>query len=138
MIILKDVTLLDISTVFEGEIPDWHPISYLDTRINEKRVFVARNHEGDAVGFLIYDIWWGNCPFIELIKIRETYQRRGVGMQLLSAVKSELKAKGFSKLISSTEVINPLGLNFHEKAGFQKLNSLDLPHGEEQFYTINL
>jgi len=137
--IYKNITLNDIQTVFEGGIPDYHPTSYIESRMNDGMVFIAKNSNGDAIGFLIYNIWWGNCPFIELIKIREQYQRRGVGLKLLNNAKQELHAMGFTKLISSTEVINSLGLGFHDKANFKKLSApLNLPHGEEQFYSVDI
>jgi len=138
MKILKNITTKDIETVFEGQIPDYHPVSYIESRINDGMAFTARDEDGVAVGFLIYNIWWGNCPFIELIKVRKHSQRKGVGLELLKELKKELVEKGFEKLISSTEIINELGLGFHDKANFQKLNTLLLPHGEEQFYTMDL
>jgi L-amino acid N-acyltransferase YncA len=138
MSISKSITVDDISQVYEGQIPDYHPTSYLQTRLHDNMAFVAKDNSKNAIGFLIYNIWWGNCPFIELIKIHKSYQRQGIGLALLEEAKREIKSKGFKKLISSTEIVNQLGLGFHDKAGFKKLNSLDLPHGEEQFYSIDL
>jgi len=137
MEISKNITTNDIRQVFEGEIPVYHPEFYLKSRINDGMAFIARDKD-DVCGFLIYNIWWGNCPFIELIKVRQPYQRQGVGTQLLNHAKQDLRLKGFKKLVSSTEMINPLGLEFHDKTMFNKLNTLDLPHGREQFYTLDL
>ena len=100
-------------------------------------VFTAKK-DGDAIGFLIYNIWWGNCPFIELIKIRENSQKQGIGKALLKEAATEIKNKNFKTLISSSEVINDVGKDFHTKCNFEKLNTLNLPHGEEQFFTIDL
>lgn len=94
--------------------------------------------DGQNAGFLNYVIWWGNTPFIELLKVKPAFQRRGVGTALLQAAIQDLKQRGFTQLISSTEVINPLGLSFHHRLNFIKLNSLSLLHGEEQFYKIFL
>jgi GNAT superfamily N-acetyltransferase len=138
MTVDKSITINDIKHVFEGEIPEYHPVSYFKSRINDGMGFIAKDSNNEPIGFLIYNIWWGNCPSIELIKVKEKHQRHGAGTELLEAAKKEIKSLGFSKLISSTEVINPLGLGFHDKIGFKKLNSLNLPHGEEQFYSINL
>lgn len=136
--ISKNTTSNKIQAAFDADIPSHHPLSYVKSRIDDGKVFVAETTDGNVAGFLIYNIWWGNCPFIELIKIKELYQRQGVGLELLNTAKQELKSMGFKTLISSTEVKNPLGLGFHDKANFKKLNSLNLPSGEEQFYTMDL
>lgn len=135
--ITKEVTTNDLKDVLGGQIPDYNPPEFINSRLQSKYVFLALV-DGKAAGFLIYSIWWGNCPFIELIKVKKSFQRIGVGSKLLAEAKKEIKGKGFQTLISSTEVINNLGLSFHKKEGFEKLNTLHLPHGEEQFYSLKL
>ena len=131
--ISKDISQKDLEEVFEGDIPDCHPTSYINARLRDKMAFVAKE-ENKAIGFLIYNIWWGNCPFIELIKIKESHQRQEIGHHLLETAIDELKSKNYKELISSSEVVNDMGNNFHRKWGFKKINSLNLLHGEEQFY----
>jgi len=137
MKITKNVTLDDMRNFFGGEFPEYHPEEYIKSRINSGYIFVAKNDE-KVEAIFIYSIWWGNCPFIELIKVNEASQRQGIGTKLLEAAKTEIHSKGFKQLISSTEVINDMGLAFHGKHGFKPLNSLDLPHGEEKFYKLEL
>tara|TARA_B100001750_G_C15471846_1_gene580242 strand:- start:768 stop:1184 length:417 start_codon:yes stop_codon:yes gene_type:complete len=137
MRITKDVTLNDMRDFFGGEFPEYHPEEYIKSRLDSGYIFVAKDDE-KVEAIFIYSIWWGNCPFIELIKVNETCQRQGIGTQLLDAAKAEIRSKGFKRLISSTEVINDMGLAFHEKHEFEPLNSLDLPHGEEKFYKLEL
>lgn len=112
-------------------------MSYIEARLRDERVFLAKNGD-NPLGFLIYDIWWGNCPFIELIKVKADDQRSGIGKSLLNEAITEIKAQSFKNLISSSEVINDMGLNFHKSFGFRDLGILDLPHGKEKFFKINL
>lgn len=135
MKITKDVTLEDMRSFFGGEFPEYHPEEYIKSRVDSDYIFVAKNNN-KIEAILMYSIWWGNCPFIELIKVNEAFQRQGIGTKLLEAAKAEISAKGFKQLISSTEVVNDMGLEFHIKHEFEPLNSLDLPHGEEQFYKL--
>jgi len=136
--ISKNISTEDLANIFGGNIPiKDHPLSYINTRLQEEHIFLARM-DNQPAGFLIYDIWWGNCPFIELLKVNETYQRKGIGKELLSAAIKEIKSKNFTKLISSSEVVNDMGLSFHKSFGFSPLKTLDLPHGEEQFFSIDL
>ncbi|MFZ2587177.1 MAG: GNAT family N-acetyltransferase [Alphaproteobacteria bacterium] len=136
--IAKGTTIDQIRHVFGGTIPEWHPDEFIQSRLRSGYVFVALDENDHPIGFLIYSIWWGNCPFIELIKVVEDMRGMGIGSQLLDVAKAEIKAKGFEMLIASSEMTNMLGQKFHEKLGFKKLNSLVLPHGEEQFFGINL
>ena len=135
--ISNNVTEADLKEVYDGTIPKHHPDHYIAARLRDKTVFVAKNN-GTALGFLIYTIWWGNCPFIELIKVRKPYQRQGTGIALLKAAANDIQKQHFKTVISSSEVINEIGTNFHRRWGFKDLNVLELPHGQEQFYSIEL
>lgn len=135
--ISKDVSVADLEAVYGGPVPKSHPDEYLQSRMQSGYMFKAVT-DGKTVGFAIYAIWWGNCPFLELVKVHEDFRRGGIGSKLLESVFVEVKIKGFSKMISSTEVKNDSGMNWHLKNNFTKLNILMLPHGEEQFFTKEL
>jgi len=138
MDILKAISIEEVETAFGGEIPERHPHSYIESRLRDEMLFIVQSDDNKIIGCLIYDIWWGNTPFIEYVNVLEQHQRKGTGLALLNAAKQDLKSKGFDQAISSTELSNPLGLGFHDKAGFKKLESLNFPHGEEQFYIMDL
>ncbi len=135
--ITKKITIQDIEKVYGHPIPEEHPDYFITSRLNDGFAFVAKEN-GKVLGFLIYTIWWGNCPFIELIKVRAENQRVGIGKALLKTAAKDIYNKNFKTLISSTEVVNNIGREFHNTCKFKKLNSLMLPHGEEQFYKIEL
>ena len=124
----------EIDAVFEGDAPHYHPDEFWKTRMNEKRVFIAKQ-DGKDVGLLTYTIWWGNTPFLELVHVQDAHQRKGIATNLLKEAAKQIEAK---TLISSCEEINDDSHAFHKALGFEKLNSLALPHGAEQFYSIKL
>ena len=132
--IAKATSRDEIDAVFDGDAPHDHPDEFWNTRLFEKRIFIA-TLDGKNIGLLCYSIWWGNTPFLELIHIQDAHQRQGIATNLLKEAVKEIKSKN---LISSCEVINKESLAFHKALGFEKLNSLALPHGEEQFYSIEL
>jgi len=119
--------------------PDLLPgrIDYLSSRIRDGFVYLAAR-DNENVGFLIYSIWWGNTPFIELLTVKPECRRSGAGTALLEAAVRDIKAKGFRDIISSAIAANPLGVQFHEKKGFQKLESLSMPHAQEQFFRLKI
>ncbi len=133
--VTKSVSQADLLDVYPGS--SVGKADFLNDRIKTNSVFLA---QGDDVnlGFLIYSIWWGDCPFIEYLKVKEEFRRRGVGEALLKAVIEEIKSKGHVELVSSTKTNNDMGLSFHKKIGFKPLNSLVLPDGEEQFFTLKI
>lgn len=135
--LVKATSKEEIGSVFDGDAPHYHPDEFWDTRITEKRVFIAKDNN-QSIGLLCYTTWWGNTPFLELVHIQDSYQRRGIGRSLLQEMAKEVRSKNFKKLISSCEQDNDDSHAFHNALGFIKLNSLELPHGEEQFYSINL
>lgn len=135
--ISNDVKIGDIHDFFEQNIPSHKPEYYWDARLSSKSVFIARDN-GTVCGFLVFNIIWGDMAFIELIKIKDDYQRAGIGKKLLLEAANHISKLRFTKLISSSEVINDDGKAFHTRMGFEKLNTLDLPHGEEQFYKIEI
>lgn len=137
MSITKDIDIEQIRSFLGGKFPSYHPEEYFKLRLDAGHAFAVTDTDGLAA-FLIYSVWWGNSPFIELIKVDHKFQRRGLGTQLLNAAKKEIKAKGFEYLFSSTEVINDMGLGFHLKQGFERLNTLNLGHGEELFFRMEL
>lgn len=134
--ISQNGTIEDIIDVFGGALPESHPESFVARKILQNQTFVAFNEE-NPVGFLFFEILWGNTPYLELLKIKEEYRRQGIGFKLLESCISELKNLGFKFLNSSTETINDLGKGFHQKYGFKEIGKLQMQHGEEIFFNLN-
>lgn len=135
--ISNDVKIGDIHEFFDQNIPDKHPEYFWDSRLSNKSVFMAYDNQTPC-GFLVINLIWGNTPFIELLKIKDDHQKIGIGKKLVGEATRIVKGWGFEQIVSSSESSNKDGITFHEKCGFTKLNSLDLPHGEEQFFIMNI
>lgn len=135
--ISNDVKFDDIHAFYNQRIPDHHPEYYWDARLSSKSVLMAYDNQKPC-GFLVINLIWGNLPFIELLKVKEDHQHIGIGTKLLEAATKTVKNWGFENILSSSETENESGLAFHNKCGFKKLNSLALPHGEEQFFILKI
>jgi len=137
MHITKKVSREEVMDVFGDFAPD--RVRYTDGRLGEGTIFIAKNDEDDeTLGFLIYCLWWGDCPFIELITVKPAYQGQGIGRKLFDAAIEELRAQGYTEVVSSATASNQSARKFHDALGFQELGTLNLPHGEEQFYKIRI
>lgn len=68
---LKDCVA--INTEFQNEYS--HPHWFLQESIDHKRVLGAEKDE-KIVGYLLYQILWGNTPFLALIKVTRSFQKK--------------------------------------------------------------
>jgi GNAT superfamily N-acetyltransferase len=135
--ISKNISITDLESIYGGSIPPYHPPFYIQSRLRDGQMFAARV-DTKVAGFLSYTFIWGNCPFVELLKVVPDFQRHGIGRALMDAAKKEIRGMGFKRLISSSEESNPGGQTFHERLGFTRLNTVLLSHGNEVFFGIDL
>jgi len=130
----KDLaSILKIDAEFSNEHEYKNPkIFYLES-IGSGRLFVASTHE-KIIGFLVFQILWGNTPFLALLKVSKSHQRKGVGSELIKKLEQVLRKQGFNNYISSTETINTVSQKFHTTNGFLPIGKLEMIYGSEQFY----
>lgn len=114
-----------------------HSSDYFDAALSAKRIFVAEEN-GKVVAYLTYYIIWGNTPYIELLRVTSTHQRKGIGGKLLSVLEKELKKRGHKVLLSSSEKVNKIGNIFHRRVGFKPIGELNMIYGREIFYKKKL
>lgn len=114
-----------------------HDDSFFKEGITAERVLVAF-HGQDVAGYLIYQILWGNTPFLALVRVLPEFRGKGLGTQLLSLCEEKLKKEGYEALISSSEKSNPEGNAFHTKMGFTSIGTLQMIYGGEVFYKKHL
>lgn len=128
-------SILEINTSFFSAYN--HDESFFREGIAAGHVLVARS-SGSAVGYLIYQVWWGNTPFLALIRVLPEFRGKGLGKKLLTLCEEKLKKEGYEALISSSERSNAEGNAFHHKMGFEPIGMLQMIYGEENFYCKSL
>lgn len=114
-----------------------HPEWFIAESIEHGRVFVAEER-GIITGYLLYQILWGNTPFLSLIKVSKKFQHQGIGQLLLQFFLKEMKKLGYKKVISSAEKVNEQGQKFHHRNNFVPIGELQMLYGDELFYSKNL
>lgn len=75
------------------------------------------------IGVLRYNMFWDSVPFITLIYIKE--EQRGVGKNVILLWKSEMKAKGYNVVMTSTQV-DENAQHFYRKIGYKDCGCLVL------------
>lgn len=101
------------------------------------RIIVA-DQNGTVVGYLIYEVLWGNTPFLALVKVAPESRGQGVGKKLLGALEEKLQKENFAALVSSSEEVNQSGNEYHQKMGFKNIGTVEMIYGKEVFYRKDL
>ncbi len=77
---IRNATISDLNVILQYD----HHISEseLSTSIALKRVFIVEeNHQ--FVGWLRYNLFWDNTPFLNMLYILEPFQNKGYGKALM-------------------------------------------------------
>ncbi len=119
-----------------NEIIDYgNPESFMKEEIAAGRVIVAVDGaEDEVIGYGLYQVIWGNNPFLALVKVKPPHQRQKIGTNLVSEIEKKLKKEGFKKLLSSCELDNRVSVDFQKSLGFEPGGSIEMVHGWERFF----
>ena len=119
---IRKATQADISLLHE-----------LDAHISEQefatiiglgRVYVAEKN-GCLAGWLRYNLFWDNTPFMNMLYISKAYRNKGCGRQLLEFWESEMKQKGFKTVMTSTQS-DELAQHFYVYCGYEAVGGFRL------------
>ena len=110
-----------------------HSPKYFNEAISSQKLLVALI-ENKVVGYLTYQLIWGNTPFLELMRVTLSQQNKGIGSELLRKLEIILKKSGYKVLISSSEEVNEVGNAWHQKKRFEPIGQLKMIYGVEIFY----
>lgn len=76
------------------------------------------------VGWLRYNLFWDNIPFMNLLHVLK--QRKGYGTQLVEFWEGEMRKQGYKFVLTSTQS-DEEGQFFYRKLGYVDRGSLLLP-----------
>ena len=91
--------------------------------------------ENNYVGILRFNYFWDNTPFVNMLYIKNEYQRNGYGKELMLFFEKEMKNNGYNEVMTSTQ-IDEDGKYFYAKLGYQKTGSLFLSDQAEELILI--
>lgn len=98
----------------------------LDRHLSDEE-FIAkvRNQRGYVifedhlpVGLMRYNLFWDNTPFCTLLYISHNKQGRGYGSLLMQRWENDMRIKGYSMLMVSTQV-DEQAQHFYRKLGYK-------------------
>lgn len=97
----------------------------LKNAVERKRIILAFE-DNKFLGWLRYNLFWDNIPFMNLLYILDGNRGKGYGSQLVSFWEEEMAAKGFKFVLTSTQS-DEEGQFFYRKLGYVDRGSLLLP-----------
>lgn len=89
--------------------------------IKSKRVIVLFV-DNKFAGWLRYNLFWDEIPFMNMLYLLEVYRGKGYGTQLVRFWENEMINQGFNKAMTSTQA-NEYAQHFYRKLGYQDAGS---------------
>jgi ribosomal protein S18 acetylase RimI-like enzyme len=95
--------------------------------ISLDRVYIVEE-EDNFLGWLRYNLFWDNTPFMNLLFFIEEYRGKGFGRKLVQTWEDDMKAAGYGVVMTST-ASDEYAQHFYTKLGYKAVGSF-LPEGE--------
>lgn len=124
----KEDKMLEIRYVIKEDKTFWYqldkhlPEQEFESKVNEKRGYVLLDNN-IPIGLLRYNLFWDNTPFCTMLFISQDFHRRGYGKKLMEHWESDMKAKGYGLLLTSTQV-DEEAQHFYRKLGYKDCGGL--------------
>lgn len=93
-----------------------------ERKIRDKQGYVLC-FKKNPVGILRYNLFWDNIPFCTMLYIDPKFQRMGYGRALLRFWESDMKARGYPSLLTSTQA-DESAQHFYRALGYADCGGL--------------
>jgi ribosomal protein S18 acetylase RimI-like enzyme len=91
----------------------------LKNKIENMELYIAEN-DGKTIGWLRYNLFWDNIPFMNMIYFLEEYRKMGMGTELIIYWENEMEQKGYKNVLTSTQS-NEEAQHFYRKMGYKEI-----------------
>lgn len=88
----------------------------LEDSIQCNRVYIIET-DGQFAGWLRYNLFWDNTPFLNMLYILENNRKSGYGRQLVQYWESQMRASGYRMVMTST-VATETAQHFYYRLGY--------------------
>ena len=97
----------------------------LSAAIAHGRILLAEL-DGETIGWLRWNLFWDNTPFMNLLYLQLGERRRGYGRQLVAHWEQQMRQAGYDKVLTSTQS-DEEGQFFYRALGYTDAGCLLLP-----------
>ncbi|MGX7351756.1 hypothetical protein RU97_GL001174 [Enterococcus canis] len=113
----KDITTLNRLDVHVTE-------TKLDELVLLEQVYVVTEGE-KIVGWLRYNFFWDEIPFMNMLFFDEAYRGKGYGTRLVCRWEEDMKMKGYKEVMTST-VAEETAQHFYYSLGYHSIGGFTL------------
>lgn len=99
--------------------------------IQDQRLLIIE--EDKPIGFLRYNFFWDDIPFMNLLYIKASHRDQGYGRALVEYWETMLIEKGYHRFMTSTMAIET-AKNFYEKLGYRAIGHMFIDNENELIY----
>ena len=92
-------------------------------KLKEKEIMIAKDQDNKIIGWLRYNYFWDNTPFMNMLYLNDNYRNKGIGKKLVGFWETEMKSKGYELVMTST-LSNEQAQHFYRKLGYKDAGSL--------------
>ena len=92
-----------------------------------RREFIVVSQDERRVGFLRYNYFWDDVPFMNLLWVREESRSRGFGTQLILFWEEEMRKLGYGSVMTSTLSNNEGAQRLYRRLGYEDSGCLLVP-----------
>lgn len=93
-----------------------------ERKVRDKMGYVLLENE-IPVGLLRYHLFWDKIPFCTMLFVDWKAQKKGYGKALMTYWEEDMKAEGYSVLLTSTQA-DESAQNFYRKIGYRDAGGL--------------
>ena len=95
----------------------------IKNKLKGKEIIIAKDQDNNVIGWLRYNYFWDNAPFMNMLYLNENYRSKGIGKELVGFWETEMKGKGYELVMTST-LSNEQAQHFYRKLGYKDSGSL--------------
>ncbi len=95
--------------------------------IRQSRIYIVEK-DSQFVGWLRYNLFWDNTPFINMLYILEEYRGRGFGRQAVEFWENEMRQQGYQTFMTSTQA-DEYAQHFYFKLGYEAVGGFRPDNG---------
>lgn len=84
------------------------------------RIIIAEEDNNDFIGWLRYNYFWDNTPFMNMLYVLDKYRNKGYGKALVEYWEGKMRGLGFDSVLTSTPS-NESSQHFYNKLGYKTI-----------------
>lgn len=96
------------------------------------RIYIAEE-SGEFAGWLRYNLFWDNTPFMNMLYVLDDYRGKGLGKSLVERWEDDMRMDGYNTVLTSTQS-DEFAQHFYVKLGYRAIGGFAM--GEDPYELI--